>query len=118
MSIFRQFPDANNWFIRLVQKIVIVLFVLSALLLLWRFPMLPHTVPLWFSRPWGADQLASPYWLILLPVSSLIWYAINLVICMYITTEYLIFTQILFLSSLIVSFLSFISLMKIIFLVS
>jgi hypothetical protein len=36
---------------------------------------------------------------------------------MYITTEYLVFTQSLFLSSLIVSLLSFIAVIKIIFLV-
>lgn len=108
----------KNWLINLVRKFVIILFVLSVGFLVWRFPELPPKVPLWFSRPWGIDQLASPYWLILLPISSLIWYAINLVIAMYITTEYLIFTQMLFLASLIVSLLSFIILIKILFLIS
>lgn len=109
---------SKNWLISLVRKFVIILFLLSAGFLVWRFPFLPPQVPLWFSRPWGADQLASPYWLVLLPVSSLVWYGIDLAIGMYITTEYLIFTQLLFVSSLIVSILSFITIIKILFLVS
>lgn len=108
----------KNWFISVVHKFVIGLFILSVGLLIWRFRVLPPKVPLWFSRPWGEDQLASPYWLLLLPISSMLWYGIDLVISIYVTTEYLIFTQMLFLSSLIVSLLSFITLIKILFLVS
>jgi hypothetical protein len=109
---------SENWLIRVVQKFVIILFVLSVGFLVWLFPTLPPEVPLWFSRPWGADQLASPYWLILLPVTSLLWYAVDLVISIYVTAEYLIFSQLLFLSSLIVSILSFITMIKILFLVT
>ncbi len=130
MNIFPHFPNQthqdtsswnvirNNWLISIVHKFVIILFILSVGFLIWRFPVLPPEVPLWFSRPWGADQLASPYWLALLPVTSFIWYGIDLVIGKYITAEYLIFTQMLFLSSLIVSILSFITIIKILFLVS
>jgi hypothetical protein len=108
----------KNWLINVVHKFVIALFLLSVGLLAWRFPVLPPEVPLWFSRPWGTDQLASPYWLILLPVSSMIWYGIDILIGIYVTAEYLIFTQMLFLSALIVSILSFITIIKIVFLVT
>ena len=108
----------KNWLIGVVHKFVLALFILSVVLLVWRFPVLPPELPLWFSRPWGEDQLASPYWLVLLPISSMLWYGIDLVIGVYVTTEYLIFTQMLFLSALIVSILSFITLIKILFLVS
>jgi hypothetical protein len=108
----------TNWFIGLVHKFVLVLFLLSVGLLVWRFPILPPEVPLWFSRPWGEDQLASPYWLILLPISGILWYGIDLAITIYVTREYLIFTQMLFLSALIVNLLSFVTLIKILFLVS
>lgn len=108
----------KNWLIRVVHKFVFVLLFLSVGLLVWRFPVLPPAVPLWFSRPWGADQLASPYWLILLPVSSILWYGIDLLLGIYITKDYLIFTQMLFLSALLVNLLSFITLVKILFLVS
>ena len=108
----------SNWFVSLVQKIVLSLFLISIGLLVWRWRMLPPLVPLWYSRPWGADQLASPYWLFILPVASLILYGISFVASMYVTAEYLIFTQMLFLSSLLVSILSFVSLIKIIFLIT
>jgi hypothetical protein len=74
-------------------------------------------VPLWYSRPWGADQLAPAIFLFFLPLSSIVVHVTNLIFAMYVTTEYLIFTQSLFLSSLIVSLLSFIAVIKIIFLV-
>ncbi len=108
----------KNWFISLVHKFILVLFILSIGLLLWRWRVLPPMVPLWYSRPWGADQLASPYWLFILPVASLILYGINFLVGIYVTGEYLIFTQMLFLSSLVVSLLSFVALMKILFLVT
>lgn len=130
MNIFPHFPNQthrvtstwnsikNNWFIRIVHKFVIVLFILSVGFFVWRFPLLPPEIPLWFSRPWGADQLAPSYWLLLVPVSSLLWYCLDLFISIYITSEYLIFTQMLFLSALIVNLLSFVTLIKILFLVS
>jgi len=130
MNIFPHFPNqtprgsANwnsikkNWIIRTVHKFVIGLCILSVGFLLWRFRQLPPEVPLWFSRPWGADQLASAYWLFLLPLSGLVWYIIDLLIGIFITTDYLIFTQLLFLSALIVNILSFVTLIKILFLVS
>lgn len=108
----------SNWFISLTHKFILGLFILSVAILLWRWRMLPPMVPLWYSRPWGTDQLASPYWLLVLPVSSVLLYGINFLIGMYVTAEYLIFTQMLFLSSLIVSILSFVALVKILFLVS
>ena len=108
----------TNWFISLVHKFILIFFVLSMGLLLWRWRMLPPLVPLWYSRPWGTDQLASPYWLLVLPISSLILYAVNFLTSMYVIGEYLIFTQMLFLSSLVVSTLSFVALIKILFLVT
>jgi len=108
----------GNWFISLVHKFTLILFVLSIGILLWRWNRLPPLVPLWYSRPWGSDQLASPYWLLLLPVGSIIIYATNFLVSVYVTAEYLIFTQMLFLSSLLVSLLSSYALIKILFLVT
>ena len=107
-----------NWFVSLVHKFVLILFALSVALLLWRWRVLPPLVPLWYSRPWGADQLANPLWLFIFPIGSLALYGVNVLVSIYFTAEYLIFTQILFLSSLIVSLLSFFALVKILFLVT
>ncbi len=102
----------------MVHRFVLVLFVLSIGILLFRFRLLPPMVPLWYSRPWGQDQLASPFWLFLLPLSSLGWYGVNVLVRKYLTADYLIFTQMLYASSLAVSVLSFFALVKILFLVT
>lgn len=78
---------------------------------------LPPVVPLWYSKPWGAERLAHPFWLFLLPSSSLCIIAINGYIAAFLTNEYLVFSQIVSLSSLVISLLSTITLMKTIFMV-
>jgi hypothetical protein len=108
----------NNWIIRLVNKSVFVCIIAGILLIVWRWNFLPPRVPVWYSRPWGVNQLASSFWLFLLPLSGLTIYFINLFIGKRLTAEYLIFTQMLFLSSLLVNILSLITLIKILFLVT
>jgi hypothetical protein len=108
----------NNWIIRVVHKSVIACVIISILFIVWRWGQLPSLVPLWYSRPWGADQLAPPIWLFLLPLGGLLIYFINLALSMYITAQYLIFTQMLFLSSLLVNILSLVTLVKILFLIT
>lgn len=107
----------KNWLIQVVNKFVFLLVVASLSLIIWRWNKLPPMVPLWYSRPWGSDQLAQPIWLFILPLGSLALYFTNLLISMYLLSEYLIFTQVLFLTSFIVSFLSFITLVKIVFMI-
>jgi hypothetical protein len=107
----------TNWFISLVHKFVLILFVVSVGFLLWHWTMLPPMVPIWYSRPWGVDQLASPYYLWVLPISSLVLYFTNFLIAVYVAREHLIFIQMIYLSSLIVSLLSFFALIKILYLV-
>lgn len=124
MNIFRGHAQSvwrtlsTNWVVSLSHKFVLVSFVLSLGILLLRWRLLPPLVPLWYSRPWGIDQLTAPYLLFLLPTASMVLYILNVLVSIYFTAEYLIFTQMLFLSSLIVSLLSFIALVKIVFLVT
>jgi len=50
------------------MKIVILTLVVIQLVIIgwfWRF--LPPQVPLFFSRPWGEDQLVAPVYLFLIP---------------------------------------------------
>ena len=130
MNVLRNFPNQSrrvtmtwnsikhNWLINVVHKFTFILFFLSIGFLVLRWHLLPPLVPLWYTRPWGTDQLAHPVWLLMLPLASLIIYCVNFLISMYVTAEYLIFTQMLFLTSLIISLLSFIALIKIIFLIT
>lgn len=108
----------TNWLIAVVTKFVVFFIIASLAAIAWRWSRLPPLVPLWYSRPWGTDQMAPPVWLFILPLGSLVLYFVNLVIAIYLTADYLIFTQMLFLSSFLVSCLSFITLIKILFLVT
>ncbi|MDO8488436.1 MAG: hypothetical protein Q7S31_04000 [bacterium] len=46
----------------LIWVTAVSLVVTCGLLLVYR-TILPPQVPLWYSQPWGQEQLASPYWL-------------------------------------------------------
>lgn len=107
----------KNWIVSISEKFVFLLLSISIVLLLWQWKHLPPLVPLWYDKPWGAEQLADPHWLFILPLSSLVVYIVNVVSSIYIISDYLVFIQIASLTSLLVSFLSCITLMKIIFLV-
>lgn len=109
---------SKNWIIGLVNKFVLLTFIGSVVITLVRWPMLPPLVPLWYSRPWGADQLAHPLSLFILPLGSMFWYLTNTILAIFVTSQYLVFTQTLFLTSLVTSFLSFITLIKILFIVT
>lgn len=109
---------SQNWLVSIVNKFVLAIFILSLIVIIWRFRLLPPQVPLWYDKPWGNDQLANPLWLFVLPFGSIIIYLANIILSIYFTSELLIFTQTLFLTSLTVSLLSFITLVKIIFLVT
>lgn len=109
---------SGNWLVSLVNTFVLVCVLISLGVIVWRWHLLPPAVPLWYTKPWGTDQLANPYWLFILPIGSLLIYVINVIASVYITADYLVFTQLLFLTSFLVSFLSLITLVQILFLVT
>lgn len=80
----------------------------------WRF--LPAKLPLFYSRPWGEEQLANPLSLWLIPGLSLAIILINLA-CSSLAKEEVLAKQILALASVIFSLLGLISLIQIIRLV-
>lgn len=79
---------------------------------------LPPEVPLWYSRPWGEAQLTHPFWLFLLPLGSLSWFIVSVLCSVYITKNHLTFTQVLFLSTVVTSMLSCVTLVQILFLIT
>jgi hypothetical protein len=108
----------NNWIIRMTSRMVAALNIASIICIGALWTRLPSMVPLWFSRPWGNDQLAHPLWLLILPLGSVSLYFVNLGISAFLAAEYLIFAQIASLTSLLVSLLSFVALVKILFLIT
>lgn len=110
--------SSANWLVSLVNKFVPMLILISLVLFLLRAGSLPPQVPLWYAKPWGETQLAHPLWLLILPATSFVVYLVNVVVAAYITSEHLVFTQLLYATSLLVSFLSFVTLAKILFLIT
>lgn len=109
---------SKNWIVSLSSKFTIFFIIGSLGIIGWHWNVFPPAVPLWYSRPWGTEQLAHPLWLVSLPLGIMFWYCINFLLVMYHRGQYQIFTQILFLTSFMVGFLSFITLVKIVFLVT
>lgn len=81
----------------------------------WRF--LPAKLPLFYSRPWGEEQLVNPLGLWLIPIFSLIIFLANLVCVLLATDQESLVKQILALATAIFSLLGLISLIQIIRLV-
>ncbi len=97
------------------------LFVMAAdlLILLFKRSSLPEKVPLFYSRPWGEEQLAERNFLFLIPLSSLLIFALNWLISRILLKRGEIFLAILNNSfSLLFSLLGAITLYKIIFLIT
>lgn len=108
----------TNWIVSVSFRFSVLLFFLSLALLAWRWRALPPLVPLWYSKPWGSEQLAHPWFLLLLPFGGLVWYATDVAVVAWQKNRYRIFTQALFLTTFLSSFLSFVTLVKILFLVT
>lgn len=107
----------KNWMFSVASIAVLISLFISFGLLAFFRNTLPPNVPLWFGRPWGVDQLTKPLWLIMLPVSALLVYIINTIISIFLLTQYRIFIQIIFTASAIISFLTALTVVKIIMLV-
>jgi len=108
----------TNDIIRWSSRITILLIIGSIAYLSYSWNKLPTEIPLWYSKPWGNDRLAPPVWLFLLPAASLFWYVVNSLLSIHVTKEHLVFSQILYLSSLLVSIFSFFTLVMIIWIIS
>lgn len=108
----------NNTIIRWSARFTVLLISTSLLILILSWNKLPAEVPLWYSKPWGADRLAAPGWLFLLPGAGFCWYIINSFLSLHVTKEHLVFSQILFLCSLLVSMFSIVTLTMIIWIIS
>lgn len=72
-------------------------------IILLNLSKLPPEIPLYYSKPWGEEQLAHPLSLFILPVGTLIWFIMTLFLISSQTYLYRIFSQLLLVFSAIVS---------------
>lgn len=102
-------------FARLLLGASLLLNLATFLVALYAQKYLPPVVPLFYSRPWGKDQLASPVYLVLLPVLSVLALAVNALIANLVSEKLL--QRSLLAASLVVSLLSSIAVLKVILLI-
>ena len=96
----------------------LLLIIFQLTLLIFKFNSLPGQVPLYYSLPWGEGQLASAVSLFLLPTFSIIILLLNNLIATFFFKTIPLFSRLLTVFSLVFSFLSSISLTRIIYLIS
>lgn len=96
----------------------LILIIFQLIILFVKFNSLPQQVPLYYSLPWGEEQLASATALFLLPTFSIIILLLNNLIATFFLKTIPLFSRLLTVFSLIFSLLSAISLTRIINLIS
>jgi len=94
---------------------VILLASLLVLFIFWR--KLPPQIPLYYSLPWGEEQLAQTFFILILPFSSLVLGLVNLFLAVFFFDKQPLASKILSLAAVVYILLSSLALVKIIFLV-
>jgi hypothetical protein len=102
----------NRNLVRIVFSLIILMIILAALV----YHHLPPQIPLFYSQPWGENQLADKTWLWLLPSVSLVFTLINLRLSSHSLNDENFLSQSLMWSSLLVVVLAMISFLEIIWL--
>jgi len=120
-TIFVQLSELGNFWQKKYSRQLFLLslafILIQSVLIFIYLDKLPPELPLFYSRPWGKDQLASPRYLFLLPATSVAILFINLFFITFLAKLTLLSVSLL-ISSFLYSFLSFYALLKIINLIS
>ena len=94
----------------------VILILIQVAVILFFFAQLPPQIPLFFSRPWGEPQLASPLSLLLLPLFSLTILLVNTFLAAFFIDKDKFLSQALSFASVIFALFGLIAILKIIFL--
>ena len=89
---------------------------ISTLIFFWT--SLPPQLPLFYNRPWGQDQLVGPTFLIILPLASFLVSFLNLIFASLIPEEQILASRLLTIFAAVFNFLSLVTLLKIVILVT
>jgi len=96
----------------------LVFFILQILTVLFFWRHLPSQIPLFYSRPWGEEQLSTPGGLLILPGLTLVVFVINFIFSLFVSKEEKLLRSILFLTTTVFGLFSLITLVQVIRLVS
>lgn len=97
---------ASTPFMKVIVALPPALTICMIVILLWFMRWLPPQVPLYYSKPWGAEQLAPRLLLFLLPLASFAWYVASLIFISFQTYQYRVFAQILLIMQAVCSILA------------
>jgi len=87
----------------------------ATLFLFWQ--KFPPQVPLFYSRPWGKEQLAHPKFLLILPLGIIVISLVNIFMANFFFKKFPFLSQILSWNTVLISLLTTIAIIKIITLI-
>jgi len=96
----------------------LIFIVIQIGLLAWKFTQLPPQVPLYYSLPWGESQLATASYLFLLPTISIVALFIDNLFAVSFFKNQPLLSRFSVITSLLVSFFSAFTLIRVVFLIS
>ena len=107
-------PSFESQGLKQIFQLAMIVWLIEVLLIIIVWTFLPPQVPLFYTRPWGEEQLVHPANLFILPVLGLLVFLINLSILSFVPKEEKLISQILISLILVFNFLSLITLIQII----
>ncbi len=99
-------------------RVIIAVFFFTAAFLLYKWSYLPPVVPLFYSLPWGEEQLVSPWGLWGLWLGLVFLNLINFLLGCWLFRNYKYLSYLLWLSSVVLTFLGIYTILKIIILIT
>ena len=114
--LIKQIPKEKTIFWSII--FYLFLFVGSLIFTIIKFASLPPKIPLFYSKPWGQERLANREFIWLLPAILLLLILINTVLAKIFAAKILFLAQIVSITLSILTFLIFVTLLKIIFQIS
>ena len=103
----------TNQDIKKISQLAFILWLGELLLIIFGWRFFPSEIPLFYSRPWGQEQLAKPLVLFILPGLGLIIFFLNSLVSGLAPKEEHLMRQILAMAFLVFNFLSLITLIQI-----
>lgn len=104
--------------IRIGFQLSLLFLIVQLAILVFFWDKLPPQVPLLYSRPWGEEQLISPVGLFIPPIISFLIIIVNSIAATLIPGEEKLASQLLVLFAAVFSFLCFITIFKIVTLIT
>lgn len=104
--------------VRLATRIFLAILLFSLAFLILVFKNLPPWVPLFYSLPWGEEQLAKSDFLLILPLCSFLFGILNFSLAIFSFEHQSLASKILVWTNVLLAFLLTLTLVKIVFLIS